>query len=80
VVAASRAAEPVADAAAVPLAGLSPAEVGELVAGVLGAPAPPDAVAHIVRRTAGNPGWAPVSGLLDLVRDTPEFEGDAHKI
>jgi hypothetical protein len=64
VVAASRAPEPVADAAAVPLAGLSPAEVGELLAGVLGAPAPPDAVAHIVRRTAGNPFFVRQLALL----------------
>ena len=64
VAAASRAPEPVADAATVPLAGLSPPEVGELVADVLGTQAPPEAVAHVVRQTGGNPFFVRQLALL----------------
>jgi tetratricopeptide (TPR) repeat protein len=64
VVAASRDPDLTTGATAVPLAGLSPDEVGELLAATLGAAVPPDEVARLMRMTGGNPFFVRQLALL----------------
>jgi hypothetical protein len=64
IVAASREADVPAGATGVPLAGLSPAEVAEMLTAGLGEPVPADDVARVVGMTGGNPFFVRQVALL----------------
>jgi len=64
IVAASREADVPPGATVIPLAGLSTAEVAELLTATLGAPIPAEDVARVVRMTGGNPFFVRQLALL----------------